>query len=32
VLAKGAHEVTTGAIIFRHDGKVYLADAKPATE
>ena len=32
VLAKGAHEVSTGAIIFRHDGKVYLADAKPATE
>jgi hypothetical protein len=32
VLAKGAQEVTTGAIIFRHDGKVYLADAKPATE
>ena len=31
-LAKGAHEVSTGAIIFRHDGKVYLMDAKPATE
>jgi hypothetical protein len=32
VLAKGAHEVSTGAIIFRQDGKVYLLDAKPATE
>jgi hypothetical protein len=32
VLAKSAHEVSAGAIIFRHDGKVYLVDAKPATE
>ena len=32
VLAKSAHEVSNGAIIFRHDGKVFLMDAKPATE
>jgi hypothetical protein len=32
VLAKGAHEVSSGAIIFRNDGKLYLVDAKPATE
>lgn len=31
-LSKGAHEVSTGAIIFRNDGKLYLVDAKPATE
>jgi hypothetical protein len=31
-LAKGAHEVSSGAIIYRHDGKLYLVDGKPATE
>ena len=31
-LKKGAHEVANGAIIFRHDGKLYLVDATPATE
>jgi hemin uptake protein HemP len=30
-LKKGAHEVSNGAIILRHDGKLYLVDARPAT-
>jgi hypothetical protein len=30
ILKTGAKEVSTGAIIFRHDGKLYIVDAKPA--
>jgi hypothetical protein len=30
-LKKGAHEVANGAIILRHDGKLYLVDAMPET-
>jgi hypothetical protein len=30
ILKTGAKEVSAGAIIFRHDGKLYIVDAKPA--
>lgn len=31
-LEKGAQEVANGAVIYRSGGKLYLVDAKPATE